>query len=104
MYTIIWAAVWAVHCWSVVAGLIDILGISAQLASLPLFIMSWWCRYTLQKKLTGQREAIYECNIFCACHAHGCANRVIGKGLGQRLQVGGHPHSHHIWIVKNGMK
>lgn len=52
------------------------------------------CRYTLQKKLTGQREAIYECNVFCACHAHGCANRVIGKGLGQRLQVGMHRHSH----------
>lgn len=45
------------------------------------------CRYTSQKRLVGQRDAIYECNALCACHAHGCANRVIGKGLGQRLQV-----------------
>eukprot|EP00898_Chlorokybus_atmophyticus_P005714 jgi/Chlat1/6143/Chrsp41S09030 len=35
----------------------------------------------------GKGAYVYECNMLCACHARNCGNRVVQKGIAQKLQV-----------------
>lgn len=33
------------------------------------------------------QPVLYECHPYCRCHAYGCKNRVVSKGVHLRLQV-----------------
>ena len=44
-------------------------------------------RYNYKGQLLAPKMVIYECSDTCRCHAEGCRNRNVGRGLQLRLEV-----------------